>query len=147
MCGGTSAHAPSHAPPRAAAWYGHLICLWHRAHEAQRFLRSDELARHVRKHSGDKPFHCQFCDRYFSRSDHLITHIRTHTGEKPFGCVHPNCGKRFARSDELSRHNKVHIRQEMIASSKHNNAAPSFSSESFILPQIAPMWPGYANPL
>ena len=89
-----------------------------RPHTSQRFLRSDELARHVRKHSGDKPFHCQFCDRYFSRSDHLITHIRTHTGEKPFGCMQPNCGKRFARSDELSRHNKVHIRQEMIASSR-----------------------------
>ena len=45
----------------------------------RRFSRSDELTRHLRIHTGDKPFKCKTCARAFSRSDHLTTHIRTHT--------------------------------------------------------------------
>lgn len=61
----------------------------------RRFSRSDELTRHLRIHTGDKPFKCTVCSRAFSRSDHLTTHIRTHTGEKPFSC--DVCNRRFAR--------------------------------------------------
>uniref|UniRef100_A0A673AEN1 C2H2-type domain-containing protein n=1 Tax=Sphaeramia orbicularis TaxID=375764 RepID=A0A673AEN1_9TELE len=68
----------------------------------RRFSRSDELNRHIRIHTGHKPFQCRICLRSFSRSDHLTTHTRTHTGEKPFSC--DVCGKRFARSDERKRH-------------------------------------------
>ncbi|KAM9333842.1 early growth response protein 1-like [Pholidichthys leucotaenia] len=75
----------------------------------RRFSRSDELTRHVRVHTGQKPFHCRICMRSFSRSDHLTTHIRTHTGEKPFACA--ECGRKFARSDERKRHSKIHQRQ------------------------------------
>ncbi|XP_029957313.1 early growth response protein 1-like [Salarias fasciatus] len=75
----------------------------------RRFSRSDELTRHVRVHTGQKPFQCRICMRSFSRSDHLTTHIRTHTGEKPFACG--ECGRKFARSDERKRHAKIHQRQ------------------------------------
>uniref|UniRef100_A0A7M4FPN0 Early growth response protein 4 n=1 Tax=Crocodylus porosus TaxID=8502 RepID=A0A7M4FPN0_CROPO len=74
------------------------------------FARSDELNRHLRIHTGHKPFQCRICLRNFSRSDHLTTHIRTHTGEKPFSC--DVCGRRFARSDEKKRHSKVHLKQK-----------------------------------
>lgn len=76
----------------------------------RRFTRSDELARHVRIHTGQKPFKCTLCDRAFSRSDHLTTHIRTHTGEKPFSC--DMCCRKFSRSDERSRHMKIHTKAQ-----------------------------------
>ncbi|XP_055757202.1 early growth response protein 4-like [Salvelinus fontinalis] len=79
----------------------------------RRFSRSDELNRHVRIHTGHKPFQCAICLRSFSRSDHLTTHTRTHTGEKPFSCE--VCGKRFARSDERKRHGRVHVKQQLKA--------------------------------
>ncbi|KAJ0006611.1 hypothetical protein NQD34_013884 [Periophthalmus magnuspinnatus] len=79
----------------------------------RRFSRSDELNRHVRIHTGQKPFQCTICARAFSRSDHLTTHTRTHTGEKPFSC--DVCGKKFARSDERKRHGRVHIKQQLRA--------------------------------
>ncbi|CAN9499519.1 unnamed protein product [Ophioblennius macclurei] len=81
----------------------------------RRFSRSDELSRHLRIHTGHKPFQCRICMRNFSRSDHLTTHIRTHTGEKPFSC--DTCGRKFARSDERRRHMKIHLRQKEKKSS------------------------------
>ncbi|XP_077351869.1 early growth response protein 2b-like [Festucalex cinctus] len=74
----------------------------------RRFSRSDELSRHLRIHTGHKPFQCRICMRAFGRSDHLTTHVRTHTGEKPFAC--DTCGRKFARSDERRRHVNVHLR-------------------------------------
>lgn len=89
----------------------------------RRFSRSDELTRHERIHTGQKPFQCKICGRAFSRSDHLTTHVRTHTGEKPFSC--DVCGRKFARSDEKKRHSKVHMKQRIKKEQCANNSIPS----------------------
>lgn len=78
----------------------------------RRFSRSDELSRHLRIHTGQRPFPCNICQRAFSRSDHLTTHLRTHTGEKPFACE--VCGRRFSRSDERTRHMRVHNKHNKL---------------------------------
>lgn len=79
-------------------------CEWPNCDKA--FYRADELKRHNRVHTKEKPFACPHCDRKFARSDHVRTHVRIHTGEKPYKCNY--CSKCFARSDERLRHHKVH---------------------------------------
>ena len=47
----------------------HANCGW-------KFARSDELSRHCRRHTGERPFKCPSCSRTFSRSDHLRLHTK-----------------------------------------------------------------------
>ncbi|ORX89646.1 zinc finger protein, partial [Basidiobolus meristosporus CBS 931.73] len=45
---------------------------------------------------------CQYCFRSFTRKHDLHRHIRVHTGDKPYQCNY--CNKSFARTDALKRH-------------------------------------------
>ena len=41
------------------------------------FTRQEHLARHIRKHTGEQPFQCHLCLRFFSRLDNLKQHVES----------------------------------------------------------------------
>src|ERR1700761_4870667 len=48
------------------------------------FSKAEPLNRHIRSHTGEKPFSCSICKRRYSRNDVLIRHIRSHCdGQEP----------------------------------------------------------------
>jgi len=49
---------------------------------------------------------CITCGKAFTTSSKLTKHLRTHTGARPYECT--TCGKAFAEPSKLTTHRRMH---------------------------------------
>lgn len=73
------------------------------------FSTKGNLKRHLKAHSGEKPYKCDHCDSCFTEKKSLKIHVRRHTGEKPYKCS--VCDKLFSQTGVLQSHMALHLNE------------------------------------
>ena len=77
-------------------------------HKAFQYI--SRLARHMKTHSGERPFRCEECGKTFNQAAHLQTHQAIHSGKRPYQC--DICHATFSRPDNARRHQLTHTGQK-----------------------------------
>ncbi len=65
------------------------------------------LLRHIKTHTGEKPWECDICGAVFAEKGRLNVHRPIHNEARPWLCE--ECGKSFKRAINLRMHRKIHV--------------------------------------
>ncbi|XP_077109718.1 uncharacterized protein LOC143766144 [Ranitomeya variabilis] len=76
------------------------------------FNKKTSLVKHKRIHKGE----CSECGKGFTKKSNLVAHQRSHTGEQPYSCA--ECGKCFNRKSNLLRHQRTHTGEKPFSCSE-----------------------------
>lgn len=63
------------------------------------------LEKHMKRHTDEQPFGCDFCHKRFFQRKHLLRHVNKHQNQcMNFGCTYNGCSSAFSKKSMLNYH-------------------------------------------